>query len=111
MQPKTTLNDLPSTHNVSVYIHNCFVDQLKLLKKEISVSTILMILKKKITDRFLQEAPGKVSTMSDGWTADNTKGSFLGMTAHWIEVKDEKWELHSEVVGFQPVSGSIVAII
>ena len=38
MQPKTTLNDLPSTHNVSVYIHNCFVDQLKLLKKEISVA-------------------------------------------------------------------------
>jgi hypothetical protein len=39
---------------------------------------------------------------SDGWTADNTKGSFLGMTAHWIEVKDEKWKLCSEVVGFQP---------
>ena len=42
---------------------------------------------------------------SDGWTADNTKGSFLGMTAHWIEVKDKTWKLHSEVVGFQLVSG------
>jgi hypothetical protein len=27
------------------------------------------------------------------------------MTAHWIEVKDKKWMLCSEVVGFQPVSG------
>jgi hypothetical protein len=39
MRPKTTKNDLPSTHDVSVYIHNRFIDQLKLLKKEISVST------------------------------------------------------------------------
>ena len=37
--------------------------------------------------------------------ADNTKGSFLGLTAHWIEVKDEMWILCSEVVGFQPISG------
>lgn len=27
------------------------------------------------------------------------------MTAHWIEVKNEKWKLCSEVVGFQPISG------
>jgi hypothetical protein len=27
------------------------------------------------------------------------------MTAHWIEVKDEKWSLRSEVVGFKAVSG------
>ena len=27
------------------------------------------------------------------------------MTAHWIEVKDEKWKLRSEVIGFQPISG------
>jgi hypothetical protein len=50
-------------------------------------------------------APGKISVTADGWTADNTKGSFLGMTGHWIEVKDNKWKLRSEVIGFQPVSG------
>jgi hypothetical protein len=27
------------------------------------------------------------------------------MTAHWIEVKNGKWKLRSEVIGFQPVSG------
>jgi hypothetical protein len=27
------------------------------------------------------------------------------MTAHWIDVKDGKWTLRAEVVGFQPVSG------
>ena len=53
----------------------------------------------------MQEGPGKISTTSDGWTADNTKGSFLGLKAHWIEVKDETWKLRSEVVGFQPISG------
>ena len=57
------------------------------------------------THWFSQEAPGKISITCDGWTADNTKGSFLGMTAHWIEVKDGKWKLRSEVIAFQPVSG------
>lgn len=27
------------------------------------------------------------------------------MTAHWIDVKEGKWTLRAEVVGFQPVSG------
>ena len=27
------------------------------------------------------------------------------MTVHWIEVKEEKWKLRSEVVGFKYVSG------
>jgi hypothetical protein len=27
------------------------------------------------------------------------------MTAHWIDVKEGKWKLRAEVVGFQPVSG------
>jgi hypothetical protein len=27
------------------------------------------------------------------------------LTAHWIEVIDEKWKLRSEVIGFQPISG------
>lgn len=103
MRPKTTKNDIPSSHDVSVYLHNHFIDQLKLLKSEIMVSIMLMILK--CYSQLLQNAPGKISTTSDGWTADNTKGSFLGMTAHWIAVKDEKWTLRSEVVGFQPISG------
>jgi hypothetical protein len=103
MRPKTTKDDLPSTHDVSVYLHNHFINQLKLLKSEITVSIMLMM--SKHYSQFLQDAPGKISTTSDGWTADNTKGSFLGMTAHWIEVKDKKWKLRSEVIGFQPISG------
>ena len=42
----------------------------------------------------------------DGWTADNNKKSFLGMTAHWIEVKDSKWTMASEVIAFRGVSGA-----
>ena len=26
------------------------------------------------------------------------------MTAHWIEVKNGKWKMHAEVVGFQAIS-------
>jgi hypothetical protein len=61
----------------------------------------------KLTGNYLnvQQAPGKISSTADGWSADTTKASFLGMTAHWVEVKDGKWNLRSEVVGFQPVSG------
>lgn len=42
---------------------------------------------------------------ADGWTADNTQSSFLGMTAHWIDVNNGKWLLHLEVVGFKAVLG------
>ncbi|KAF8223755.1 hypothetical protein L208DRAFT_1071098, partial [Tricholoma matsutake] len=39
MRPKTVKCDLPSTHDVLVYIHNHFVEHLKLLKEEIKVSS------------------------------------------------------------------------
>jgi len=42
---------------------------------------------------------------ADCWSADTTKASFLGMTAHWIEVKDGMWKLRSEVVAFKGLSG------
>ena len=51
-------------------------------------------------------APGKVSVTADGWSADTTKAGFLGMTAHWIEVKDEKWKMRAEVIAFKAVSGA-----
>jgi hypothetical protein len=31
---------------------------------------------------------------------------FLGMTAHWIEVKGNVWKLRSEVIGFKSLSGA-----
>ena len=51
-------------------------------------------------------APGKVLVTADGWSADTTKAGFLGMTAHWIEVKDEKWKMRAEVIAFKAVSGA-----
>ena len=44
--------------------------------------------------------------MTDSWTADNLKASFLGITAHWIEVKDDRWKLHSAVIVFKGLSGA-----
>jgi hypothetical protein len=31
--------------------------------------------------------------------------AFLGVTAHWITVKDGKWELRSEIIGMKSVLG------
>ncbi|KAF8963734.1 hypothetical protein BDZ97DRAFT_1642765, partial [Flammula alnicola] len=53
-----------------------------------------------------QAAPGKVSITTDGWSADTTKTGFLGMTAHWIEVKGENWKMRAEVIGFKALSGA-----
>ena len=53
----------------------------------------------------IQEAPGLVSVTADGWTVDTTKAAFLGVTAHWIEVKEGKWMVRAEVVGFRSISG------
>jgi len=30
---------------------------------------------------------------------------FIGMTAHWIEVKDKKWSLRSNVIRLKALSG------
>jgi hypothetical protein len=59
----------------------------------------------KLTFGMFQAAPGLISTTADCWSVDTTKASFLGVTAHWIEVKDSKWKLRTEVIGFRPVSG------
>jgi hypothetical protein len=42
---------------------------------------------------------------ADGWSVDTMKASFLGVTAHWVDVKDGKWKLWAEVVGFRGISG------
>jgi hypothetical protein len=47
-----------------------------------------------------------VSVTLDGWSADTTKMGFLGMTAHWIEVKGNEWKMRSEVIGFKALSGA-----
>ena len=42
--------------------------------------------------------------MQDGWLADTTKMGFLGMTAHWIQVKEGKWKMRAAVIGFKALS-------
>jgi len=54
----------------------------------------------------MKEAPGLVSTTSDSWTVDTTKEAFLGVTAHWIEIREGKWKVQAEVIGFQSISGN-----
>ncbi|KAG1906590.1 uncharacterized protein F5891DRAFT_975363 [Suillus fuscotomentosus] len=64
MQPNAILADIPSTHDVLAYIHNAFIEFIKGLKATTT---------------------GLVSTTTDLWSVDQTKATFLGLMAHWIE--------------------------
>lgn len=50
---------------------------------------------------------GRVSTTTDLWSVDQTKASFMGVTAHWIESDSSStaWKLCSEVITFKGISG------
>ena len=103
MRPKTTQKDLPSRHDIEVYIHNKFVAWLKTLKDNILVSN-----KTTSVSLDLSSYIGSFwwNLVNCRWVDSRQhEGSFLGMTASWIKVKGGRWRLCSEVVGFQPVSG------
>ena len=113
MRMKTITKELPSTHNVWVYVHNKFVEHLRSLKKAFMVSG-WQICNKKHTTPAIKHAPGKISITADGWTADTTSHAFLGMTAHWIDVETQEvedgmtkevWTLQSAMIGFHGISG------
>ena len=53
----------------------------------------------------IKEAPGSILVTLDTWTVDTTKAAFLGVTAHWIEIREGRWIVQAEVVGFQSISG------
>jgi hypothetical protein len=105
MRPKSTTGDFPSSYDVKVHLHNEFVQHMKGLKEAITVSAFHFI----SVSSYLPEskaAPGKVSITQDGWSADTTKMGFQGMTAHWIDVKEGKWTMRAEVIGFHALSGA-----
>jgi hypothetical protein len=108
MRPKMKNCELPSRHDVEIHIQNQFTSLISDLKKSITVrkSVILIVLINADVSTSVQAAPGKVSITIDGWTADHSKKSFLGVTAHWIDVSDLKWTLRSAVIAFRMVSGS-----
>ncbi|KIM63040.1 hypothetical protein SCLCIDRAFT_51588, partial [Scleroderma citrinum Foug A] len=58
-------SDLPSTHNITNYIHNSFVKFISTLKKQLQGDHI-----------------GCVSTTTDLWSMNQTKASFMGITTH-----------------------------
>jgi hypothetical protein len=88
-----------------VYLHNKFVNHMASLKEEITVSDECGI-ELSTHNKPLKMSPGKILITSDVWSADTTKTGFIGMTAHWIEVKERKWTLRVEVIGFKTLSGA-----
>ena len=104
MRPKLTIKDLPSIHDTTTYIQNECVKWLKDLRERILVSNSWFPHATSLT--IWQAAPGCVSCMADCWTADNTRGLFLGVTTHWIEVNGKKWEMKAHMIGFRAISGA-----
>ena len=104
MRPKSISQDLPTTHDVISHLHNEFVKWLAQLRNDIEVSGYIQTSQLE-TYLFIQMSPGKISTTADMWTVDTMKAAFLGVTAHWIEVKKEIWTMCLEVIGFRTVSG------
>jgi hypothetical protein len=105
MRPKTKNCELPSRHDVEIHIKNQFTSLVSDLKQSITVRKSPNLIKS-VVSASVQAAPGKVSITIDGWMADYSKKSFLGVTAHWIEVSNSKWTLRSAVIAFRTVSGS-----
>ena len=108
MHPKSTLHNMPTTCNVTSHLCNEFIKWLAQLKNDIKVSGYFQINQLETYLFFIQASPGKISTTANMWTVDTTKAAFLGVTAHWIEVKkepEEMWVMRSEVIGFRTVSG------
>lgn len=92
-----------------MYIHNAFVDLLQDLKDNIQVgsSTMLYVTRSSLIIDYQSPTSGKISTTMDLWSADQTKASFFGLTAHWIQVdQSKKWNIKSHVIAFQAISGA-----
>ncbi|KIK81661.1 hypothetical protein PAXRUDRAFT_155568 [Paxillus rubicundulus Ve08.2h10] len=64
MKPTAMKADLLSSHDVSTFIHNTFINFLQQLKTSIQ-----------------SPATGQILTTMDLWLADQTKAAFLGIVA------------------------------
>lgn len=108
MRPNATKADVPSSHDITTYIHNEFVSFIKQLKVEIQVSYSFTFFSMALTTSEQSPSTGRVSTTMDLWSVDQTKASFLGITAHWITIDESsaKWSLRSQVVAFRAFSGA-----
>lgn len=104
MRPASTTTELPSTHDITTYIHNAFIKLIESVKADIQVSffhTCKCIFWCNLVHNYWP-----CRYISDLWSIDQTKASFLGLTAHWIEVKKNKWNLCSQVIAFHGVFGA-----
>jgi len=81
---------------MSKHIHNEFATWLKELKSDIGVSDLRNL---------CSHLTGSVHLAKSHRLQMDGLPTILGMTAHWIEVKDSKWKMQSEVIGFQGISG------
>src|ERR1700678_4438447 len=95
MRPQSNTSDLPSSYDVKVHLHNQFVEHMKELKDDIIVSNCVEV---RLHETILSNVFAVRSRQDINY--------WRRMTAHWIEVKDQKWKMRSEVIGFKGLSGA-----
>jgi hypothetical protein len=110
MRPSALKADLPSRNDIVTYTHNEFISFFSNLKTRINVVHFCDRQQTTRTDLYLitqAETTGRVSVTTDLWSVSQTKASFMGITAHWIESnpKTSKWTLCSEVIAFRAIFG------
>lgn len=111
MRPKSTKLDLPSTHDVNIYIHNAFAAFFKQLKENLAVSQSNYLFSPSNRLPYQSNSIGRISATMDLWSVNQTKATFLGITAHWIDgtinsSNTSKWTLQTEVITFRGVVGA-----
>jgi hypothetical protein len=107
MRPKTTKADVPTTHDVMSHLYNECLGWLQELKADIEVLLVTSTTRL-LTLYTFQAAPGLISTTADGWSVDTTKASFLGVTAHWVDVRTESGSFRQRLSDFEGSQESTV---
>ena len=82
MCPNAQKVDLPSTHDISSYIHNAFVEFIGSLKIRIQVLPQFLFFTNNTLTLHQAKTAGRVSTTTDLWSVDQTKAAFMGLMAH-----------------------------
>ena len=93
----------------SQLLHQCFDDLRSTIK--VMFSFLLKAEHQKLTVFTTQSSTtGWVSITINLWSIDQTKATFMGITAHWIkEVVSDEWRLGGEVIAFKCITGQHIA--
>ena len=105
MRPKSTTTDLPSSYDVKIQLHNKFVKHIRGLKDKISVSKSLSLKGGRVLTGHVDSS--RESICYRGWMVSQYDEDGISWHDSALDqVKDAKWKLRAEVIGFKALSGA-----